>query len=118
MTLTFEDQRHERNHRGLNLGDHFSVTFVVPAGVLAFRRRGLKVQIGSEYHKDDPHSLPQPPALDTSLMRESVPGCLAGGVVGRGLTVLPSPPGKTGKHPPTVLLSVRLRVWLGGGGQH
>lgn len=37
--LTFEDQGHEGNHRGLHFGDDFSVAFMVPAGVLAFHRR-------------------------------------------------------------------------------
>lgn len=60
VTLTFEDQRHERNHRGFHLGDHFSVAFVVPAGVLAFHRRGIKGQTGPVYPKVIPHSLPQP----------------------------------------------------------
>lgn len=53
-TLTFEDQRHERNHRGFHLGDHFSVAFVVPARVLACHRRGIKGQIGPVYPKATP----------------------------------------------------------------
>lgn len=49
--LTFENQRHKRNHRGFHLGDHFSVAFVVPARVLAFHSRGRKGQIGPVYPK-------------------------------------------------------------------
>lgn len=53
-TLTFENQRHERNHGGFHLGDHVSVAFVVPARVLAFHGRGIKGQIGQCTPKTSP----------------------------------------------------------------
>ena len=67
--LTFENQRHKRDHRRFHLGDHFSIAFVVPTGVLAFRRRQIKGQMGPGYPKDIPHSLPPSPPLATSPSR-------------------------------------------------
>lgn len=64
--LTFEDQGHEGNHRGLHFGDDFSVAFMVPAGGLAFHRRSrhrwaqctprdVSPSLGAE--ESQPHSL-------------------------------------------------------------
>lgn len=103
-TLTFEDQRHKRNHRRFHLGDHFSVAFVVPAGVLAFRRRGIKGQIGPGYPKDTPHFLPHPPALAERGVKggASLGGAGEGLQSGRGV-LGKSFPGKIGEQSPSMV---------------